>query len=112
MFRSHMLRGTQNWLNVFDFSNINGKISKWRILHYIKQDIKPNLTLGKVYKEADNFFVYCGLGLIYMELLIEAEGLFITLNLLKIMPFPMHCRAGKGTMCRRSSMIGKINILK
>lgn len=79
----HLLRGTQNWLNVFDFSNINGKISKWRILHYIKQDINPQLTLGKVYKEADNFFVYCGLGLIYMELLIEAEGLFLSLNLLK-----------------------------
>ena len=79
----HLLRGTQNWLNVFDFSNINGKISKWRILHYIKQDINPQLTLGKVYKEADNFFVYCGLGLIYMELLMEAEALFFGLTLLK-----------------------------
>jgi methionyl-tRNA formyltransferase len=79
----HLLRGTQNWLNVFDFSNIKGKISKWRILQYTKQDIKPQLTVGKVYKEADNFYVYCGLGLIYMEILMEAEGLFLSLTLLK-----------------------------
>ena len=79
----HLLRGTQNWLNVFDFSDIKGKVSQWRILHYVEQDKQPHLKLGKVYKKDGNFFVYCGLGLIYMELLLEAEGLFISLNLLK-----------------------------
>lgn len=48
------IRGTRNWLNVLDYSNIKSKISK-----------------GHIYN-----FVYCGLGLIYMELLMKAEGFF------------------------------------
>lgn len=69
----HLLRGTQNWLNVFDFSSIDGKVSKWRILDYIKQDIQPQLKLGKVYKGDKNYFVYCGSGLIYMDINVEVE---------------------------------------
>lgn len=79
----HLLRGTQNWLNVFDFSSINGKVAKWRILHYMKLDKKTQLKLGKVYKGDDNYYVYCGIGLIYLEIFMEAETLLYSFNFLK-----------------------------
>ena len=79
----HLLRGTQNWFNVFDFSEIQGNISKWRILNYAKKDVKSSLELGKVYKRDDLYFVLCGLGNIYMEISIEGEALFLFLGLFK-----------------------------
>ncbi|MGE7947220.1 methionyl-tRNA formyltransferase [Lysinibacillus sp. NPDC093688] len=79
----HLLRGTQNWFNVFDFSEIQGNVSKWRILNYVKQDVKYWLKLGKVYKRGNLFFVLCGLGYIYMEISMEVESLFLSLDLLK-----------------------------
>ena len=81
----HLLRGTQNWLNVFDFSDVQGKVSNWRILHYAKQDVKPRLKLGKVYKKGNLYYVLCGLGYIYMEISLEVETLFLCINLLKNM---------------------------
>ena len=79
----HLLRGTQNWCNVFDFSEIQGKVSKWRILNYVKQDVKYWYELGKVYKRGNLFFVLCGLGYIYMEISTEVEALLLSLDLLK-----------------------------
>ncbi|WP_053584248.1 methionyl-tRNA formyltransferase [Lysinibacillus contaminans] len=67
----HLLRGTQNWLNVFDFTEIQGEVLKWKILKYVKGDVKPQQKLGKVYKEEDAYFVYCRHGKIFMELSIE-----------------------------------------
>lgn len=64
----HLLRGTQNWLNVFDFSGINENVLKWRILHYEKGENSSQLKLGKVYKNDDTYFVCCKQGKIYMEL--------------------------------------------
>ena len=65
----HLLRGTQNWLNVFDFSEIQGNIKGWKILDYSLEDVQ--LELGKVFKEGSQYFVSCGQGKIYMELMIE-----------------------------------------
>lgn len=67
----HLLRGTQNWLNVFDFEMIHGEVLTWRILQFVKEDVKPQLELGKVYKEDDAYVVYCRQGKIFMELSIE-----------------------------------------
>ncbi|MGE7128837.1 methionyl-tRNA formyltransferase [Lysinibacillus xylanilyticus] len=64
----HLLRGTQNWLNVFDFSEIQGEVLKWNILQYVKKDVKSRQKLGKVYKDDDAYFVYCRQGKIFMEL--------------------------------------------
>lgn len=70
----HLLRGTQNWLNVFDFSEIKEVVVKWRILHFIKEDMNSQLKLGKVYKDTDgNYFLACKQGKIYMELLTESS---------------------------------------
>ncbi|MCM3386879.1 hypothetical protein M3649_01890 [Ureibacillus chungkukjangi] len=65
----HLLRGTQNWLNVFDLSEIQGDIKKWRILNYSCED--SPFELGKVFKEDSQYFVSCGQGKIYMELTME-----------------------------------------
>jgi len=64
----HLLRGTQNWLDVFDFSEIKGEVSKWRILHFEKGEVHSSLKLGIVYKQEDYYFVYCRQGKIFMEL--------------------------------------------
>lgn len=66
----NLLRGTQNWLDVFDFSDIHGEVSKWRILHYVKE-VESRLKLGKVYKKDDVYFVVCKQGKIFIELCIE-----------------------------------------
>ncbi|WP_053584244.1 methionyl-tRNA formyltransferase [Lysinibacillus contaminans] len=79
----HLLRGTQNWFNVFDFSEIQGNVSKWRILNYSKKDVRSRLDLGKVYKRDDLYFVLCGLGYIYMEISFEGEVLLLFLGLFK-----------------------------
>ncbi|MEG0449825.1 MAG: formyltransferase family protein [Lysinibacillus sp.] len=81
----HLLRGTQNWLNVFDFSGIQGKVSKWRILNFAKQDTKSQLKLGKVYQKGNLYFVSCSLGYIYMEICMEAEAMLLCFKLLKNM---------------------------
>ena len=84
----HLLRGTQNWFNVFDFSEVQGKVSKWRILHYVKRDVKSKFKKGKVYQREGLYYLYCSLGLIYMELIMEAESFFLSFPLLKILsPF-------------------------
>lgn len=70
----HLLRGTQNWLNVFDFSGVYGDILKWSVLDYVKKDMDPQLKLGKVYREDKHYFVNCGVGLIYMDIHVEAEA--------------------------------------
>lgn len=73
----HLLRGTQNWFNAFDFSEIQGTVSKWRILNYAKKDVKSRSKFGKVYKKDDLYFVLCGLGYIYMDISIEGEVLLL-----------------------------------
>ena len=77
----HLLRGTQNWFNVFDFSEIQGNVSKWRILNYVKKDGKSRLKLGKVYKRDNLYYVLCGLGYIYMEIIFEGEAFFLCFGL-------------------------------
>ncbi len=67
----HLLRGTQNWLNVFDFSEVQGEIRSWRILDYRQEDVI--LELGKVFKEDSAYFVACAQGKIYMDLTIELD---------------------------------------
>ncbi|WP_397538315.1 hypothetical protein [Rummeliibacillus pycnus] len=67
----HLLRGTQNWLNVFDFSEIQGEVSKWRILHFEREEVLSSLKLGTAYQEEDTYFVYCRKGKIYMELSVD-----------------------------------------
>ena len=70
----HLLRGTQNWLNVFDFYEIKEEVVKWRILHFTKEDMNSQLKLGKVYKDTDgNYFLACKQGKIYMELLTSSS---------------------------------------
>lgn len=85
----HLLRGTQNWFNVFDFYEVQGKVSKWRILHYVKQDVKLKFKKGKVYQRDGFYYLYCGLGLIYMELIMEIEAFFFGFHMLKILS-PFH----------------------
>lgn len=67
----HLLRGTQNWLNVFDFTNIRGKIKQWRVLNYVQDDYQ--FELGKVFKENSHYFVSCAQGKIYLDLIIEPD---------------------------------------
>lgn len=67
----NLLRGTQNWLNVFDFSEIQGKVLKWRILHFKKQEVPASLKLGIVYKGEDEYFIYCRKGIIFMEIMFD-----------------------------------------
>lgn len=64
----HLLRGTQNWLDVFDFSGIQGDVRRWRILDYEKTKTPVSAKLGTVYKQKNDYFVYCLDGKIYMEL--------------------------------------------
>lgn len=77
----HLLRGTQNWLNVFDFSEIQEKVSKWRILNFSKQAVQSQFKLGKVYKKDNLYFVTCSLGYIYLEIFMEAEVFFLSFKL-------------------------------
>ena len=67
----HLLRGTQNWLDVFDFSEIPEAIAKWRIQDYIKEDISAPFEFGKVYSIDDQYLLYCRQGKIFMELTFE-----------------------------------------
>lgn len=70
----HLLRGTQNWLNVFDFSQIQGDVRRWRILDYEKSRAPVvSAKLGTVYKQRNDYFVYCSNGKIYMELDFETK---------------------------------------
>ncbi|QCR31974.1 methionyl-tRNA formyltransferase [Lysinibacillus sp. SGAir0095] len=67
----HLLRGTQNWLDVFDFTEIPQYVSKWRIQDYTKEEFSTPVEFGKVYSKDDEYLVYCGQGKITMELIFE-----------------------------------------
>ncbi|SOB93579.1 methionyl-tRNA formyltransferase [Ureibacillus xyleni] len=69
----HLLRGTQNWLDVFDFSNIEETVLQWRILHFEKENIDQSVELGKVFSINNQYVVYCKQGKIYLDLITESN---------------------------------------
>lgn len=67
----HLLRGTQNWLDVFDFTKITGKVKKWHIRNFRKKKIMKPIEPGKVYYNGEIYLVYCRQGEIYLDLDID-----------------------------------------
>lgn len=67
----HVLRGTQNWLNVYDFSQVQGVVTSWSVLHYEKLAISETFESGKVLEEDGTYFIRCRQGKIYLQLSVK-----------------------------------------